>query len=308
LDLLAPEDREKGRLVMAEIAKKGSLPGVELEMRRENGEPVPVELSAAALGDSTGAPAGAVTISRDIGDKRQSERTLRSRLMSYVLEDGNLYLVKEATPALSLEAFRDLQRAGYRGAVLSRSPPGRYQFEPGRPVDYRWMAEKGDGNALLPRLADIERWLDGFPRCRAVLVDRPDYLVSKNGFGETLHFIHRLAERAYLMGHVVLISLDPATLGECDLRALEKETREVVPRARPDLPLDELEVLRFVFEQGIAGARPTLTEIGAGLGLSKPTARKKVRYLVRLGYLTMSPRGRTKVMELTEPGRCAFPR
>jgi PAS domain S-box-containing protein len=306
LQLLAPEDLEKGRLVLAETAKKGSLSGIELEMRRQNGEPVPVELSAAAMGDSSGTPAGFVTISRDIGDKRLAERELRSRLMSYELEEGNIYLVKEAAAALSLEAFRDLQRAGYRGAVLSRTPPGRYSLEPGWPVDCRWMTEKNEGNAMPPRLADIERWLDGFPRCRALLVDRLDYLISENGFKETLHFIHRLGDMAFLMGHVVIISLDPATLGEGDLRALEKETREVVPRMRPDLPREELELLRFVFERGIGGARPTLTDIGARLGLSKPTVRKKVRDLVRWGHLAMSPRGRTKVVELTELGRRIF--
>jgi len=272
-------------------------------MRRENGEPVPVELSAAALDESNGMPAGIVTISRDVSDKRRTERELRSRLMSYDLEDGNVYLVKETAPALSLEAFRDLQRAGYRGAALSRTPPERCRFEPGRPVDHRWMAEKGDGNALPPRLAEIEGWLEGFPRNRALLLDRLDYLISKNGFKATLHFVHRLGELAFLMGHIVIVSIDPATLAERDLRALEHETREVVPRARPDLPRDELDVLRYVFEQGIAGARPTLTGIGAGLGLSKPTARKKVRDLVRIGYLSMSPRGRTKVLELTETGR-----
>jgi len=307
-DLLVPEDREMGRLVLEEIAKKGSLPGVELEMRRHNGEPVLVELNAAALGDTTGVTTGVVTISRDIGDKRQAERELRSRLMSYELEEGNLYLVKEAAPALSLEAFRDLQRAGYRGAVLSRTPPGRFQFEPDRPMDFRWMAEKGDENAIPPRLADIERWLDGLPRSRALLLDRLDYLISKNGFKATLHFIHRLGELAYLMGHIVIVSIDPATILERDLRALAKEAHQIVPRARPDLPSDELEVIHFVFEQGINGGRPTLTGIGAGLGMSKPTARKKVRDLVRTGYLAMSTRGRTKVLELTELGGRLFPK
>ena len=306
LDLLAPEDREKGRLVLEEASRKGALSGVELGMRSRNGETTPVELSAAALGGSGPAPSGIVTISRDVTDKRRTERELRSRLMSYELEDGNVYLVKEATPAMSTEAFRDLLKAGYRGSVLSRTPPGRFKPEPGRPVDYRWMAEKGDGSSLTPRLADIERWIEGFPQNRALLLDRLDYLISKNGFRGTLHFVHRLGELAFLMGHIVIVSIDPATISERDLRALEKEARQVVPRARPELPRDELEVLRFVFEQGIAGARPTLTGIGAELGLSKPTARKKVRALVRRGYLAMSLSGRTKVLELTEQGRRLF--
>jgi PAS domain S-box-containing protein len=305
LAVLVPGEREKGRLALREAARSGELPGIDLWMRRQNGETFPVELSAAALGEE-GDGACIVTISRDMSDKRRAERELRSRLMAYMLEEGNVYLVKETAPSLSQAAYEDLLAAGFRGAVLSRTPPEKAPLPAGQPAERKWLAERPGDNVVSPRADAIERWVAGLPRNRAVLVDRLDYVISKNGFRSALHLVHRLRELAFLMGHAMILSIDPATVAERDLRALEKEAREVLPRTRPDLPRDELEALRFVFERELSGTRPSLSDLGRGLGLSKPTARKRVRDLARYGYLVVGNRGRSKLLELTESGRRLF--
>jgi uncharacterized membrane protein len=69
---------------------------------------------------------------------------------------------------------------------------------------------------------------------------------------------------------------------------------------------DQRDILDYIHRQSLLGVRPTLTELGRALKLSKPTARKKVRDLVHGGYLALSPRGRTKVLELTDLGRRVF--
>jgi PAS domain S-box-containing protein len=302
-DLLVPADRGKARMMLAESVRKGSIADVELGIGRRGGEAASVEVSASAMSDASGRPTGIVMISRDVGERRRAQQELRARLMTYELQDGTLYLVKERAPALSLEAFRDLLRAGYRGLVLSRTPPSKLSLEAGHPVEHRWISENGDAGSQSQRLDGLERCLEGLPRGRALLIDRLDYLISKNGLRPTLRFIHRLGEIAYLMGHVVIVSVDPTTIGERDLRPFEKEMSEVLPRARPELTANERELLHFIHQQSLLGVRPALTAIGAGLKLSKPTTRKKVRDLVRGGYLALSPRGRTKVLELTEKGR-----
>jgi len=148
--------------------------------------------------------------------------------------------------------------------------------------------------------------VEALPRNHAIFIDRLDYLISRNGFRGALELVHRLREVAYLMGHIVIVSLDPATLDDRKLRSIEKETSEMMPRSSLQLQPEQLDIVRYVFERSIAGARPTLTEVGQALGLSKPTARKRSRDAVRGGYVALSPKGRTKVLELTEKGRSVF--
>jgi DNA-binding MarR family transcriptional regulator len=231
---------------------------------------------------------------------------MMSRLMAHDLEEGNLYLVKEAAPVLSLECFRELLRAGYRGAVLSRSPAGEFSFEGAPLFEFRWISGREREGSLPPDLPVIERWLEGLRRNQAILIDRLDYLISENDFERTLHFVHRLREIAYLMGHIMILSLDPATLASTELRAFEKEGQEIRARAAKGLPEDMLEVLKYVYQQNGAGIKPTMTEICTEFALSRPTARKRVRNLVRAGHILLNTRGRTKIVELSEKGRRVF--
>jgi PAS domain S-box-containing protein len=245
-------------------------------------------------------------IMRDVTERRKTQREMLARLMEYELEEGNLYLVKEPAPVLSVQAFHDLLRAGFRGAVLSRTPAQKFRTDPGQQFDFRWISEKESAHTLSPDLGGIERWLDGLPRNMAVLVDRLDYLMLRNGLEPTLRFVHRLRDLAFINGHVVILSLDPATVGVREMHSLDRETLEIVPRSRPKLPDDMYDVLRHVYQEGAIGRSPTLTELRRDLDLSKPTLAKRVMNLVRGGYLALSTRGRTKQVELTEKGRRVF--
>jgi len=303
---LSPPERAKWRLVLAETFRRGSVHDVELDLEAGDGRLVPIEVSTTAMIDVDGKTTGIVAILRDIAERKLSQRQMRSHLMAFRLEEGYVYLVKESAPILSVEGFRDLLRAGYRGTALSRTPPRKFAPDASEPFGRLWLSEKATPDSLTPRHAQILSWVDGLPRNHAILIDRLDYLISRNGFRGALELVHHIREVAYLMGHIVIISLDPATLDQRKLRALEKEASELAPRNKLRLPPEQLELIRYVFEQNISGARPTLTEVGDALRLSKPTARKRARDASRDGYIALSPRGRTKVLELTEKGRGVF--
>ena len=305
-DFLPVPEREKWRLLLKETVRKGSIRDVELDIRAGDGRTVPIEVGATLLSEGPDRPGSIVAILRDIAERRAASRRLRSRLTLYELEEGNLYIVKESSPILSLAAFRDILRAGYSGTVLSRTPPRAFRADEGLAHDVRWLSERGSHGAVPPDAASITGLAESLPRNHVLLLDRVDFLVSKNGFRRTLDLVHRLREIAYLMGHIIILCVDPAMLDDRRMRAFEKEAGEVRPRHRPELPLEQLDVLRYVYQQSIMGGRPTLTEVGNELGLSKPTARKRVRDMARTGYIGLTPRGRTKVLELTEKGRGEF--
>jgi PAS domain S-box-containing protein len=288
-----------GRMARGELAHP-----VEIRLRTPKGDRW--EEVFPALLEKDGDVFALQVIMRDVTDRRKTQREMMARLMEYELEEGNLYLVKEAAPVLSVQAFQDLLKAGYRGAVLSRTPAQRFRADPGQQFDFRWISEKESAHTLSPDLAGIERWLDGLPRNMALLVDRLDYLMLRNGFEPTLRFVHRLRDLAYINGHVVILSLDPASVGVREMHSLDREALEIAPRARPKLPDDLYDVLRHVYQQGAIGQTPTLTELRRDLDLSKPTTAKRVMNLVRGGYLALSARGRTKQVEITEKGRRVF--
>ena len=305
-ELFSEEGADRGNAVVLELGRKGSIHNLEIAVPVRMGDPVPVEVSASVMQDDAGTKTGFVAIWRDISERKRARREMMSRLMAHELDEGNLYLVKEAAPVLSMECFRELLRAGYRGALLSRSPSGLPSPEGAPPHECRWISRRGGDGSLAPDLPAIESWIEGLRRNMAVLLDRLDYFISEKGYEQTLQLVHRLRELAYLHGHIIIISLDPATLATTELRAFEKEALEIRARSARGLPEDLLEILRLVYRLNGTGIKPTMREICSELGLSRPTARKRLRNLVRAGHILLGESGRTKVVELSEKGRRVF--
>ncbi|MFX0207440.1 MAG: HTH domain-containing protein, partial [Candidatus Hodarchaeota archaeon] len=69
---------------------------------------------------------------------------------------------------------------------------------------------------------------------------------------------------------------------------------------------ENLEVMRFIYQQNNLGIKPSYSDIGKKLEISRPTARKRIKRLVATGYLIDSKKGNSKVLELTEKGKLLF--
>ena len=307
VDITYPEDIQKD-IQLTKKLFKGEIPSYKLEKRyiRKNKEIVWVDLTATVVRDHNGKPLYGLDMVMDVTERKMAEKEMKRRMMKFDLEDGNLYLVEEHAPGLSIEAFSDLLKVGYQGHVISRMPRKNFKVDTEAYYDFKWVSEKGGEETLSPKSKDLEAWVEGLSRRTAILIDRLDYLVSINGFKKTLTFVHRLRELAYLKDHVIILSIDPSTLSEKELRQLEKDTMEVKPLFKKMIPEDLFEVLRFVNEYNLTGIKPTYTKIGDELGISQPTLRKRVRQLLHAGYVRQDTKGRTKVMELTEKGRAIF--
>lgn len=243
---------------------------------------------------------------RDITERKRSEAELRRRVMRFGLEEGYVYLVEERVPSLSIEAFRDLMNVGYAGHVVSRRPEGDLPFDIDALAGYVWLAEMNDAWAVPPDVEALTRYLDGLSPRSAVLIDRLDYLLTKNGFEDTLSFVQHLSELAYIKNHVIVLTIDPVAVNKQQLLLLGKETRTVETRDAGHVPENLLEVVRFIHKENMMGIKPTYTAIASAIGVSRPTVLLRMKKLIASRYVLSIRNGRRKSVELTERGRRLF--
>ncbi|MFO7968386.1 MAG: DUF835 domain-containing protein, partial [Archaeoglobaceae archaeon] len=226
---------------------------------------------------------------------------LKKKLMKFKLEDGNLYL--EGNLDKSIKALEELTGAGYSSLMISRTPSEDLKAKLDFDCDFLWIAEKLDGVSSLKELRnEIER----LPKRKAVLLDRLDYFISKEGFKETLSFIHNLRDLTYLKDLVVILVLDPSTLDEKSFALLDKETNKIETRDIEKIPEDLLSILKFAYAQNKMGVKPSFTDICDHLNVSKPTIRKKIKTLVNKDYLVEKVEGTHKRVEVTDKTRNLF--
>jgi len=249
-----------------------------------------------------------LVLARDITEQKKREREIKNRLMKYELEEGNLYLVKEKHLNIALEAFKDLLNVGYSGVLISRSPKLKQKFQNNIPqsMEFYWLTENEAEETLSPELDEIKFILNKKIFQTAILIDRLDYIITKNNFKKVLEFVQYLHDIAYLKNHIILISIDSNTIKKEELSKLEKETLELIPVKRIKIGNKYLNILKFVFKQNMIGINPTLTDIKIELDISKPTVIKRVRELELAKYLTQKIKGRSKFVELTEKGNEFF--
>jgi PAS domain S-box-containing protein len=79
LDLIAPEDRDRGAAEMARMLKSGHARNVELTLIRKDGSRFQAELNAALIKDAAGEPWRMVSFTRDISERKRIDRELRDR-------------------------------------------------------------------------------------------------------------------------------------------------------------------------------------------------------------------------------------
>ncbi len=306
LEMLASGQLDKAQANLLEVLSGESLENLEYNLSKKSGDEIMLEVGVTTMKDQTGEPTGIVIICRDITERKRRELEMRRALMSFDMSEGNLYLVKEDTPSKSLGAIRDLIKVGYKARVLSRTPGAEFPDDLLASSEHLWISETGDEGCIRPAIADMEAWAEGLPRKQVIFIDRLDFIYSRNGARDTIGFIQRLRDLAHIKDHTVILSMDPATVDDKELRMLEKETRELVPVHRTKLPEDLFDVLRYVYNENLSGRDPSHTEICSELDLSKPTVRKRLKELLFSGYVKESVKGSKKVISVTEKGRRPF--
>jgi len=295
-----PKMREAfGKLLSGELE---SIDHMESPIMTTNGEERVMAWNSSLLRSESGEVLGILSSGEDVTERRLTEEQMKRKLLKYKLMDGRMYLIKESSPKVSIQALNDLLKLNYGGIVISRLPEKDLACAIHGDYTYYWLAEMENGNFLTPDERAIEKIFEDQKGKIVALIDRIDYLISKIGFKKTLECIQRLREMAYIKGFVIIISIDPTTLKKEELRRVEKEGLEVEAYAECKLPESLTDVLNLVHSQNSIGLKPSYSLIGDELGVSKPTMRKRITSLIESGYLQEETIGRMKILELGEKG------
>lgn len=294
-----PEDRQRAQALNA---RDGGVQDFDMQLRRYGGEVIWVRDSARIVQDTMGKALYFEGSLRDITAEKRKEEELKLQLMKFNLEEGTLYMVREATPNLAQETFRDLLKVGYGGLVVSRVPAKKLSLSLTGNYEHWWVAEQPGERHVPPDVKALAKLIDEYRPKGAVYIDLLDFLIFKLGFDASLTFVQHLREQAYLIGHIIILTVDSTLIKGRNLLQLEKETAEVTPRFGEHMDEGVFDVMRFTYQQNREGIKPSYSEIGEALGISKPTVRKRVRHIISRAYAREFARGSYKTLELTEMG------
>jgi PAS domain S-box-containing protein len=243
-------------------------------------------------------------ITRDITERKRAEMEMRKQLLKFDVEEGNVYIVKERAPEQSVEIFNELLDVGYLGNVVSRTPIKHYRTHIKKSFDYTWISVKGSQDSVLPDVKIVEEHIEMLPTRQVILFEGVNYLVSKAGFKKTLSLIQAMTEIAYLKDHIIILSLDPSTVDEKEMRRIEKETSAVTTQmALGKMPEKLLEILKFINKENLTGINPSFSNVEVEHELSKPTVRKRIKELETRGCIKVIEKGRSKYLTITEKGK-----
>jgi DNA-binding MarR family transcriptional regulator len=229
---------------------------------------------------------------------------LRKKLLKFDIDYGNIYLSKESSAGVSLEAFKELLMVGNEGLLISRKSRKEFQNH----IDYMFnhvkVSETDKEYHVKPDYKAIRQLVSNVPRGHVIHIDCIEYLISWIGANKTIILVQYLKDLAMAKGLVVLISIDPNAISEKDLRLIEKESVEILPhQSLTKLSQKFLDILKFIGDMNQKGKLPSYSDISEYFELSKPTARSRIRQLIEMDAVKEVQRGRMKILEITKNGK-----
>ena len=153
---------------------------------------------------------------------------------------GNVYLVEERRPKVSFELFDQQLSAGCDGLIVTRDFPKKLLSEHGI-GDCRmlWLTNLvGDGRinptAIGILMSQVRNFVEG-AKNTVVVLDGLDYLITLNTYDRMLQFMHQLRDTVVTNDCILIVPLDPRTVGQRELALLERCMEPIIPRSEGDV-------------------------------------------------------------------------
>ena len=154
-------------------------------------------------------------------------------MMSREMEEGNIYLVYEEQPEISMKLVGRKLTEGYRGLILSRTHPDSLRRKWNLNAPHIWLA-RGNTNEfiqsvhperLMKMITIVSSFIESSDSDKIILLDGLEYLISQNGFETMMRFIQLINEQVNTSNTVMLIPLHPHALNDQQKGILEREVK-----------------------------------------------------------------------------------
>ena len=159
-------------------------------------------------------------------------------------KSGNIYLIEERKPRATFELLDQSLSAGCSGLVVTRDYPKRLidEKEIGT-CRVLWLTSMvGEGRinptAIGILMGQIRTFIESQQKT-VVVLDGLEYLIPLNTYDRMLQFMHQLKDIVVTNDCILLVPVDPRTLGPRELALLERNTETIVPRGEGEQP-DEM--------------------------------------------------------------------
>jgi hypothetical protein len=161
------------------------------------------------------------------------------------LRFGFTYLIKEDKPKQCFEVFSEGMKSNYPGLCITRTHPRqvKQKFNLGD-VKIHWLTDRKstEETTLSPALETISYLIEGFSKKNdgaIILLDGLEYLISVNKFNPVLAFVRRLVDFISEHNAIFLVPISPPTVGEQELKTLEREMESLSENETFGLPSKE---------------------------------------------------------------------
>ncbi len=157
---------------------------------------------------------------------------LQSSETRYKLEKGQSYIVKEKSPVLFREVFKDATAHGKKGMFITRSNPLLIKEKMKLTNAFLlWLTEVEAGNAINPLEIEelsyaIKKYLKS-AKDSVIMLEGIEYLINILPFNTVLHFLQDLHDEIALYDGNLLMSINPESLKLQQLKLIEKEFSEL---------------------------------------------------------------------------------
>jgi PAS domain S-box-containing protein len=246
--------------------------------------------------DEKGGPSYFLLVCEDISVMKEKEEQLRRQMLKYNTEEGFLYLVKEDHPILAKTVFNDLVKFGYRGIIASRERNDAINNNiTDESISFHHFSEDNTINDLLDIIKETKE-------IKVILIDRMEYLFNTEGFNKTIKFVYTLNDFAFLQKLIVILSVDSSALTDREMQIIEKETKDIELRFITKLAEELMDVIHVIYQQNTLGIKPSYSDVGQLIQISRPTTRKRIKNLMTTGYISEFTLGKRKLLEVTTKG------
>ncbi|MCU0853202.1 MAG: DUF835 domain-containing protein [Thermoplasmata archaeon] len=152
---------------------------------------------------------------------------------------GNVYLVEERRPKVTFDLFDQALSSGFSGLVVTRDFPKRLLSEKELGTcKVVWLTNMvGEGRinptAIGIIMGQVRAFIEANPKS-VVLLDGLEYLISLNTYDRMLQFMHQLRDVVVTNECVMLVPIDPRTVGQRELALLERSMEPLIPRTEAE--------------------------------------------------------------------------